>query len=72
MERPEAQDTGSISLTGLNVDSVLICIQIAIENKRDQKIYSVPADYQVSDCSWRVLTQVAGNAGISNRWHGII
>jgi UDP-N-acetyl-L-fucosamine synthase len=71
MERPEAQDTGSISLTGLNYESVLQCVKIAISEQTSRLIKQVPADYMISDCSWRVLKLIVGNAGLSNLWHGI-
>jgi UDP-N-acetyl-L-fucosamine synthase len=71
MERPEAQDTGSISLTGLNYESVLQCVKIAISEQTSRLIKQVPADYLISDCSWRVLKLIVGNAGLSNLWHGI-
>lgn len=71
MERPEAQDTGSISLTGLNADKVLSCMEIALSEAINRKSKTIPQDYQIADCSWRVLKLIAGNAGLSNKWHGI-
>jgi UDP-N-acetyl-L-fucosamine synthase len=71
MERPEAQDTGSISLSGLENDAILACVNIAIDEQTLRTNKMVPADYSISDCSWRVLKLIAGNAGLSNTWHGI-
>jgi UDP-N-acetyl-L-fucosamine synthase len=71
MERPEAQDTGSISLSGLVASNVLKCIEIAISERETRSLKSLPEDYNINDCSWRVLKLIAGNTGLSNRWHGI-
>ncbi len=72
MERPEAQDTGSIILTGFDPDIVLVSIDLAIEEHKNNKIKAIPVDYQVDNTSWRVLKLIMGNAKLSNKWHGII
>ena len=71
MERPEAQDSGSIILTGFDPDSVLGSIQIAIEEGEQGLNKEIPAEYQVANTSWRVLKLIRGNALLSNTWHGI-
>ena len=71
MERPEAQDTGSIILTGFDPDVVLCSIFLAIKEKTDRKICSVPDDYQIQDTSWRVVKLILGNTKLSNKWWGI-
>lgn len=30
-----------------------------------------PADYMITDTSWRVLKLILGNARLSNKWWGI-
>ncbi len=71
MERPEAQDTGSIILTGLETDIVLNAVALAVEEKDANPYREIPRDYQVMNTSWRVLKLILGNARLSNRWHGI-
>ena len=94
MERPEAQDAGTIILTGFDPGIVLSSVQTVIEEYKGQiqtvksteeKISdhlqdlrslkkgprSVPAEYSISDTSWRVLKLVLGNARLSNRWWGV-
>ena len=70
MERPEAQDTGSIILTGFDINVVRESIRIVIEEESMRSKRSVPADYQIEDTpeSSKLIT---GNTGLSNRWHGI-
>jgi UDP-N-acetylglucosamine 2-epimerase (non-hydrolysing) len=72
MERPEAQDTGSIILSGFDPEIVKLSVQTVIAEKKTRQAGSVPVDYQVGDTSWRVLKLVTGNTGLSNKWHGIL
>jgi UDP-N-acetylglucosamine 2-epimerase len=71
MERPEAQDAGTIFLTGFNEKVVLSCIETAIEEHKKRKYVNNIPDYSITDTSWRVLKLIMGNAGLSNKWHGI-
>jgi UDP-N-acetylglucosamine 2-epimerase (non-hydrolysing) len=71
MERPEAQDTGSIILTGFDPDVILNSISLSVNEKNERKKISIPEDYQVEDTSWRVVKLVSGNCKLSNLWNGI-
>ena len=71
MERPEAQDTGSIILTGFDPDIVLASVKISIEEHRKGITRQIPADYNIDNTSMRVLKLIMGNSGLSNRWHGV-
>lgn len=71
MERPEAQDTGSIILTGFNPDIILNSISMVISEKGARKSVSVPMDYQIEDTSWRVVKLILGNCKLSNLWNGV-
>lgn len=71
MERPEAQDTGSIILTGFDLDVILNSIYLVIKEKTERKIKSIPDDYLIEDTSWRVVKLILGNTKLSNRWWGI-
>jgi len=71
MERPEAQDAGTIILTGFDPEIVLASIELAIK-EHDQSVPKlVSPDYLVPDTSWRVLKLIQGLASLSNKWHGI-
>ncbi len=72
MERPEAQDAGTIILTGFDPDNVLASVELAIKEHNSGTKKQVPADYQVPDTSWRVLKLIQGLAGLSNKWHGVV
>jgi len=72
MERPEAQDVGTIFLTGFDPVSVLKSIELSIaQNKESNNPTSIPFEYQVSDTSKRVLNLITGTCKLSNKWHGI-
>lgn len=71
MERPEAQDAGTIVLTGFDPEVVLDSIRLVIR-EHEQGGYTRIADgYTIDNTSWRVLKLISGNASLSNLWHGI-
>lgn len=71
MERPEAQDSGTIILTGFEPQTVINSISLAISEHESRPFTQIPDEYKISDTSWRVLKLLMGNAGLSNLWHGI-
>jgi len=72
MERPEAQDTGSIILTGFEPEIVLSSVRTVIEEHQSPVTnHQSPSDYQITNTSWRVLKLILGNTGLSNKWWGI-
>jgi UDP-N-acetyl-L-fucosamine synthase len=72
MERPEAQDAGTIILTGFDPDIVLASIELAINEHKNNTLKEIPVDYKVPDTSWRVLKLIQGLTSLSNIWHGVI
>lgn len=71
MERPEAQDTGTIILTGFDPDVVLDSIELAVKEHNQNVKKSISPDYLVPDTSWRVLKLIQGLSSLSNKWHGV-
>lgn len=71
LERPEAQDTGSITLTGFDSDVILNSISLLTKEQEERKTIHIPEDYQIEDTSWRVVKLILGNCNLSNLWHGI-
>jgi UDP-N-acetylglucosamine 2-epimerase (non-hydrolysing) len=71
MERPEAQDAGTIVLTGFDPTNVLCSVETVIKEHEAREARLLPVDYQVPDTSWRVLNLVLGLSKLSNKWHGI-
>jgi UDP-N-acetylglucosamine 2-epimerase (non-hydrolysing) len=72
MERPEAQDTGSIILTGFDSDIVLNAVSAVIEEFKVPHLkHPAPDSYQIENTSWRVVKLILGNTKLSNKWWGI-
>lgn len=71
MERPEAQDAGTIILSGFDSEIILNSIDIVINEHERGKYKQIPPDYTIENTSCRVLKLIIGNAGLSNKWHGI-
>lgn len=72
MERPEAQDAGTIILTGFNPDIVLNAIATVVDEFSNIDKYArIADDYTITNTSWRVLKLILGNTKLSNKWWGI-
>lgn len=71
MERPEAQDAGTIILAGFEPERVLDSIGLVIAEHERRSYSRIPDEYKITNTSWRVLKLIQGNAGLSNLWHGI-
>ncbi len=71
MERPEAQDAGTIVLTGFDLDVVKNSVEMVLAEHQLGKYQQIPMEYQIKNTSWRVLKLITGNARLSNKWWGI-
>lgn len=71
LERPEAMDTGAIIITGLDRDTIVSGVELAVSEFRAGLIPPVPADYQIANTSQRVVRLILGTAKLSARWHGL-
>ena len=72
MERPEAQDAGTIVLTGFDTQVVMNSIQMVIkEFEINGKYKRIADDYTITNTSWRVLKLIMGNTKLSNLWYGV-
>jgi len=72
MERPEAQDAGTIILTGFDPEVVLSSIHTVISEFENMPTYQrISEDYKIENTSWRVLKLILGNTKLSNQWLGI-
>lgn len=72
MERPEAMDTGNIILTGLKTGSIKRAVKLVVSNRDGLKAKKIPAEYQISDVSDRVVKLICGTAQLSHIWDNII
>ena len=69
IERPEALDSGSIMMTGLDVEDVVRAVGVAMAD--GPVISSHPAGYEVNDTSNRTVRFIASTAGRHHQWAGI-
>lgn len=72
MERPEAQDAGTIILTGFDLNTVLDSIDLVISEQAQLKKQLFPLEYSVENTSWRVLKLIIGTAKLSHKWDNIV
>lgn len=71
IERPEALDTGSIIMTGIDADVVLASIALVMDKRGADVKRQAPAEYEVANTAERVVKLVLGTAGLSNGWWGV-
>ncbi|MCG7536337.1 UDP-N-acetylglucosamine 2-epimerase (non-hydrolyzing) [Pseudoalteromonas sp. OOF1S-7] len=71
IERPEALDSGSIMLTGLDVDVFLNAVNLVTKESELYANREVPSEYQVENTSLRVLKLILGTASLTNRWRNL-
>lgn len=72
MERPEAQDAGTIVLTGFEPEVVLNAIHSVVKEFEITGGYKrIAYEYTIDNTSWRVLKLILGNTKLSNLWDGI-
>ena len=71
MERPEAQDAGTIILSGFDELVIIESVKTVIAEHKIRSYNNIPFEYKIEDTSWRVLKLILGNARLSNIWWGI-
>jgi UDP-N-acetyl-L-fucosamine synthase len=71
LERPEAMDSGSIVLTGLDAEVIVKAVEVQMAADIRGNGMCTPEDYQITNTAHRVLKIILGTAKLSNSWHGI-
>ena len=71
IERPEAMDTGSIVVTGLDSEIISHAVKLQMSDDICSKDVPIPNDYQIENTSERVVKLILGTAKLSNMWDGI-
>ncbi|ARN56283.1 non-hydrolyzing UDP-N-acetylglucosamine 2-epimerase [Sedimentisphaera salicampi] len=71
IERPEALDTGSIIVTGLEADTIVEAIRIQTSDDITRNNVELPRDYQILNTSERVLKLIAGKAKLNYIWENL-
>ena len=71
MERPEAMDSGSITLAGHEKKVILKSLKLTLDQFKTETGNSIPTEYKIQNTSWRILKLILGTAKLSNKWSGI-
>ena len=71
IERPEAMDTGSIIVTGLNADTMVEAIKIQTSCDIASREVQVPNDYVIDNTSERVLKLIVGLHKLNPIWENL-
>jgi len=71
LERPEALDSGSIILTGLDPDVLLSSVDLAVQESNLYAIREIPEAYKVKNTSLRVVKLMMGTAKLTNKWRNL-
>jgi UDP-N-acetylglucosamine 2-epimerase len=67
IERPEALDTGAITMTGLDPDNVIEAVNLAL--RREPIV--IPDDYQIANTSQRVVDFIVSTVRRHKQWSGL-
>jgi len=72
IERPEALDAGTISMTGLDADDVVRAVSVVKGLSKEQLVArSVPAGYEIADASSRAVNFILSTAKRHHQWAGL-
>ena len=73
MERPEAQDAGTIILSGLDEQYVINSIKAVVNEFNDDNYQynNIAPDYKIPNTSHIVMKLILGNTKLSAKWAGI-
>lgn len=72
IERPEALDTGSIVLTGLDENIILGAIKMVVDDVESANyVWQAPEEYLIENTSDRVVRLIQGTAKLANRWRNL-
>jgi len=71
IERPEALEMGSMITTGLQSSVVREAIRQVIDQRSSGDIPPVPAEYNIRNCSQRVVNFIRSTVHVHHAWAGI-
>lgn len=71
IERPEALDTGAITMTGLDAADMVTAVRLAMDSAGADRRSIVPDDYNITNTSERVVRFILSTAHRHHDWAGI-
>lgn len=71
LERPEALDSGCITMTGTDPNRIVDCVAAVTRQFAAGAPIDCPDDYKIENTSQRVVRLILGTAKLAHRWQGI-
>ncbi|MBO1755769.1 non-hydrolyzing UDP-N-acetylglucosamine 2-epimerase [Allobranchiibius sp. CTAmp26] len=71
IERPEALDTGSIMMTGLNADDMVAAVSLVRSGNQSGETTDIPEDYLIANTSERTVKFILSTAHRHHQWSGL-
>lgn len=71
IERPEAMDTGTIVVTGIDSANVVPAMRSVIAQYENSEIPEIPVDYAIGNTSQRVVNLIIGLSRLHPEWSGV-
>ena len=71
IERPEAMDTGSIVVTGIESENVIDSMKVVIAQCDAGDVSEIPVEYRVANTSQRVVNLIVGLSRLHPDWSGV-
>lgn len=71
IERPEAMDSGTITVTGLETDNILEAVAAVRRDYAEGAVPEVPQDYRIGNTSQRVVNLILGTARQHHAWSNL-
>ena len=69
IERPEALDTGSIIMTGLDARNIVEAVDLLNQERKNPHV--IPADYTIDNCSERAVRFILSTYRRHAVWTGL-
>ena len=71
IERPEALDTGAMIITGLSAETISTAVDVVCQQWDAGLRADAPAEYDVHNCSQRVVNLIIGTAMLNRSWSNL-
>jgi UDP-N-acetylglucosamine 2-epimerase len=71
IERPEALDSGGMIITGIDSETIIRSVGVVLSQWDSGMRPEAPAEYQVLNCSQRVVNLVTGTARLNGIWSNL-
>ncbi len=71
MEHPEAMDTGSIVISGLEPEAIRLAVRLVTSQRQSGHLPEVPVEYTVTNCSNASSTSSSARRRLAKLWSNL-